>query len=826
MANQYANYQWRDDPARKISTQMATVQGPAYSQTAVAQGAQPQANDGVTGAPVANPWGAGGDSSRPFTVKGAAPAQTSFSSMLANAAPPREQNMAAAQSSISQLLGASGPSAEGQRALSDLDKQQAEQARQIKEQSALSGRLATGQNVGDSLRLSEKLMAQRADAEGQVAAADAERNNQRQQQGFSQFLGLEQLGQQSADSEASRELARAQMAQNERFKNIDVTQQDKQMAQQASQFASQQDFQKWALEQGWNQDQINRAWQSSEAEKGRQFTAGENALNRQFTAGESALDRAVNQSQFAQTLGLNKQQFAESIRQFNSKQDYDKWALQQGISQQEADRLWQSKEADKAREFTSKESALDRELNASQFKAKLGLDEKQLAENIRQFNSRQEFDTWAKNLDVSQADADRLWKAQQDDIQRKWQSGENLSQQEHEVFMQSLQEKAETARMNLNQVLNLQTLDQQNKYNQDLEVLRQNYENSRTTQGFSHEEAMQQMQADLQKQLQAQGFTNDQAMQAAQLQAQAIEADRNRAFEDKIQTAQLLQQNSQFLANFGLDKQKVDLQSKQIMADIANNAERLGMDKKEFEAALSNNEFNKSLQTASILTQQFGDSPEMLEKASDLVWEGLYKGGLVSQAEYEAGKLSAKASTFSNQNSFAQWATSQGADPNIVADVVKANTDTNGQWLTGTSSSANTTGAANGPKPGTQEAIQSAKDLLDSLAGKLPAGTNIQNLQSTLDGLKNLKPGGYLDGKAVNMGLAKLPGAKENIDYTNGYATSKAKTQAGADYYIYALLSDRGMPPQQAFDVASAVVGRDRMMAAHKALTGIDWWGT
>jgi len=314
--NQYAQYQWKDDPARRVAGQIATAKPPSFGAQNVAQGAQPTQSDAVTGA---SPWAPA--KSSPFTIPGATPVNPgSFSQMLAKAQAPREANLAAANTTISQMLAPqTEPSAEGQRALSDLDKQQAEQARQLKEQSALSGRLATGQSVGDSLRLSERLMTNRADAAGQVAAADAERNNQRQQQGFNQFMGMEQLGEQSRATQTQADLARAAMAQSERFKQIDVAQADKQLAQQASQSASQQDFTREMTRLGYDQEAINRAWQSAEAEKGRAFTAGENALNRQFTAGESALDRALNASQFAENIGLNKQQIAETIRQFDSK---------------------------------------------------------------------------------------------------------------------------------------------------------------------------------------------------------------------------------------------------------------------------------------------------------------------------------------------------------------------------------------------------------------------------------------------------------------------------------------------------------------------------
>lgn len=918
--NPYAQYQWRDDPARKITSTMTAPSGPAYSAQSVAQGAQPTKSDAVTGPSQANPWAvSGGQQAKPFVVPGAQPSHGSFSSMLANAKPPREQNMAAANATISQLLTPqAGPSAEGQRALSDLDKQQAEQTRQIKEQSALSGRMATGQSAGDTLRLSERMMANRADAAGQIAAADAERAAQRQQQGLSGFLSMESLGQQAQSVEAQQRLAEAQMAQNayqfqsqqdfqkwatqegwnqdeisrawqsmeaEKGRSFQAGQSDLDRALSSKQFQSQQDFQKWGIEQGYAQDEINRAWQANEAQKSRTFQGQESAaerasretlayaslsqqdkalaqeskqfnsrlefdkwatqagldektadriwqanesakgrsfeekilsLQQQFQSGESALDRALQSTQFNEKLGLDKAQLGETIRQFNSKLDFDKWATQSGLDQQTADRIWKSSESDKQRAYDSGERQLDRALESSQFAQTYGLQKEQLAENVRQFDSRQSFDTWAKKLDISQAEADKIWQAQQNDIQRKWQSGERLSGQEHEVLIESLQEKADLAKMERNQVLNLQTLEQQNKYETGLEALRQNYETSRLTQGFSHEEAMAQMQADLQSQLSAQGFSQDQAMQASRIEAEKIEAERDRAFQDKLQTARLLQENDQFFANFGLDQQRVEDQSKQIMAQISESATRLGMDQTQFQKAMENQDFAKNLETASILTEQFGDSPEMLEKATDLIWEGLYKGGLVSKEEYDTGKLMSKASSFSGAAAFTNYALSQGVDQGTI-DAVVGELSQDGQW---------NAGKATGTATGTKGDLQTAKDYLTQIQDSLPGNANLDKIQSAIDGF-SYKAGGKLP-NLLGSGsgsfrsiLGTLPGASQNLDLQ----TYSAKTQAGADYVAFADLTRGGITEKQAFDIASQAIGADRMKAAYKAMTGKDWAG-
>lgn len=57
---------------------------------------------------------------------------------------------------------------------------------------------------------------------------------------------------------------------------------EQKLAQNAYQFESQQAFETWALQEGWNQDSIARAWQSSE-----------NAADRALTMAEGVLDREL-----------------------------------------------------------------------------------------------------------------------------------------------------------------------------------------------------------------------------------------------------------------------------------------------------------------------------------------------------------------------------------------------------------------------------------------------------------------------------------------------------------------------------------------------------
>jgi hypothetical protein len=158
-----------------------------------------------------------------------------------------------------------------------------------------------------------------------------------------------------------------------------------------------------------------------------------------------------------------------------------------------------------------------------------------------------------------------------------------LSGQEHDTRMQRFAQDSESARMQLQHVLNLDSLDKQQAYAKDLEGFRQNYDTLRMREGFSHDQAMAQIQEQIQARLSAQGYSQEQALQAARLQVQQIEGQRNRELEERISTAKMLQDNTQFWAILGLNQKQVAAQVDQIRAGIANDAKKLGMEEQKLQ---------------------------------------------------------------------------------------------------------------------------------------------------------------------------------------------------------------------------------------------------
>lgn len=602
----------------QASDVFSTTAAPNSAQ-AVAQEAQPNQAGAATGAAAPNPFATPG-ATTPF---GPSATPGGFEQLLNNAQPARAANVTAAQQSISDMLMApTGPSRESAAARSAFIKAQNEAGRDNREASAGAGRLATGQIGDDVSRFNDRALGQRADLENQLAVSDANRADANRQAGVSALLGMEGLGEQSRGTTAQ------------------IAQADKALAENARQFNSREEFETWATKEGWNQDAIQRAWQSSESERGRTST---------------------EKIAFA-GLALEERSLAQEGMQFDKKQEFDKWALTKQLDDNTANRIWQAIENEKSRTFEGGENALDRALNSSQFAEKLGLEKSQLAETVRQFNSREEFDRWAKGVDVDQAEKDRVWKAQQDDVSRKWQTGERLSTQEHEVFLEKLQEDGEIRVMERNQVLNLETLEQQQAHEEKILGLKNTYDTQRMQEGFSHEEAMANLEGEIAKMLSSQGYTQEQALQGAHIEAQRIEGERTREMEERISMAQLASSSSIAQQELGIKKEQLDLARQELESEIGNNAALLGMRKEEFELAKEDSRFARALDTAAILTEKWGDNPDTQAKAADILFNGLREIGMITEDQYRLGVLNSKISTFKDPAAPAAktWAAENG----------------------------------------------------------------------------------------------------------------------------------------------------------------------
>ena len=744
-------YMWKDDP--KLQPQKAGTLAPTaspFSATATAQQAQPTQSSPMTGAAPAP--------SNPFqsNPSGTQAAPKSFADLLNNAKPLRESNVGQAQQSISQMLTPQqGPSMESQIARNQFLKAQQEAGRQAGEQSALSGRLATGQIGGDMQDFRQGALTQRMDLEGQLSAQEGQRNDQRQQAGLSALLNTEGLAQQGSLSAQDMELRRQAMAQEkelaekglglqEKLGMADLNVREKQLAQQGQQFGDELSFKKWATEQGFSQQEADRAWQATENEK-------------QRTSQEGIAYAG---------LSLEEKQMAQQAEQFGSKLDWDKEALRLGLDDNSANRAWQAAEAEKQRGFAAGESELDRELSRWATESGLQMDQKQLTEQIRQFDSREEFDRWATTAQLDEQTKNRVWQSRESEVQRKWQSGERLEGQEHEVLIEKFRNDAELSRMQVAQTLNLDTLEKQQAHDKSILGLQNTYQSLRDQQGFAHDKAMAQVEAEIQKSLLAQGYTQDQALQGARLEAEKINGERNREMQERLSFAQMAQDNDQFLREFGLQREQVNAQMDITRRQLAMDAQRFGIEKKTMEAALESTELQNALGTAAILQEKYGDSPDMQQKAAELIFGGLRDAGIISPEEYQSGIEAARAG-------------------------------------------ATEDGAPAGPEPGTREAVVAAQDAVDDMIAQLPAKAKPEIVKGALDAAAtgNVDRGNVQ--KAMTSYFGKHPSGRTIIDG----AVVDPGSQGAKDFYAFQKMIEQGVPEATVRELLTTAIREDRVNA-------------
>jgi hypothetical protein len=201
----------------------------------------------------------------------------------------------------------------------------------------------------------------------EAAAAQAAQTAATQQQYAKELQAGGIAGQQAVQAQSiagQKELQSAQIASTEKITSSQLNLQEKQLAQQAGQFTDQLSFNKWATQQGFNEQDATRAWQSNENEK---------------------------------QLNQNAQQFYDQL-------SFNQWATEQGFSQQDAQRAWQSQENMAAR--TSAENISF---------AQLDMQGQQLAQQAMQFKDQLLFNQWATQQGFDQQDAQRAWQATQNE---------------------------------------------------------------------------------------------------------------------------------------------------------------------------------------------------------------------------------------------------------------------------------------------------------------------------------------------------------------------------------------------------------------------------
>jgi hypothetical protein len=98
---------------------------------------------------------------------------------------------------------------------------------------------------------------------------------------------------------------------------------------------------------------------------------------------------------------------------------------------------------------------------------------------------------------------------------------------------------------------------------------------------------------------------------------------------------------------------------------------------------------SKTLQTAAILQELYGDNPDTMQKAADIMWGAMANAGLITQDEMRAGQLNAAAQGFRDAASFQAWANGKGYTEAEIQNIVQANSQ-GGNWTGGQQAAAGT----------------------------------------------------------------------------------------------------------------------------------------
>lgn len=626
----YQQYGWNSQPtATMAAPKKPAPVDPMNPQSPAGQG---QANP-ATGAPLSPSNGARqamGETPSYASLVAEGPKANrpaaSYSDLVAGMGDARESNARAAQQNIAQGFQPTGEDPATQQARNAFIKSQQANERKLLEQSTLAGRGQTGQVQGDlQQHLTQVAAPQRMDFEATMAAQQRQTDTQRAQNAQTNFLNLESLGSNEQSQRASlaqqdiaqqrqiasnEKLSAAEIASREKLGFADLSIREKSLAQEGQQFTDELQFKKYATDRGFTDAEAQRAWQATQNDK--------------QIASQEKLGFAG--------LTVKEKELAQQGQQFSDRLSFDKWATQAGLDAKTADRIWQATE-----------NSLER--NLKQYIADKGfdIDAKQLTETVRQFDSKLDFDKWATKAGIDQQNAELIWKSNENDIQRKYDTGERLSTEEHQVRLQTLQGEIERGKLELQNVLGLKTLEQQHANDLDIQAVTNQYQVNRDNTAMSHEQAMEAMKNEYATMLQKRGFDQQTAMQAAEIQANSVEKQMDRELSAMEAKAELLYKYESLRSQENLSQKEIDLKRDAFNQETAISLKQLGLDEKKVNSAIQSQQFQDRAGQIATFMEMAGDNKDATDRAVrmyiDLLADPSMPGGALMTAEEKAAAL-------------------------------------------------------------------------------------------------------------------------------------------------------------------------------------------
>ncbi len=586
-------------------------------------------------------------------------------------------------------------------------------------------------------------------------------------------------------------------------------------------------------------------------EEQQNITKQQNAFQNLSTLAGLGQQGEQNSTALAQTkelalkdLSLREKELAQSGSQFQDELSFKKYATDKGFSNDEAQRAWQATQNERQISATSVQNNLSRELQKYIADQGYDIDAKKMATQIQQFNSTQDFEKWRVTAGLDDAVAQRIWQGNRDDIQRKFEAGQQLTQNEQNVLLEKMKNDHDTSMATLNHTLNLDTLEKEQANTILNTKMAQSFTSLMTDKGYSHEEAMATTKQDYEKELLGMGYDQQTAMQASQQWFDGQQQDKQLSQAKTLAEAQLAQNSTQFSADlqqkYDFKDQDVQLAYQKLAQDASEFASTLGLDQAKFDLLKGSSEFENLAKTTATLTAMAGDNPDMLQFAAENFYKGLGNlknpdGSPVMTADKVAqGTLNMKASSFKDPASFETWAATAkdpsgkqytpeqiaAAKNNINAKITDDGTQT---YATQVKTFKTTLGQVKSSlSPDIMKTIQDNSIEIKNIADKLDPNKIVAQkdnrhasgmMINAEEHLNKIAEDNGLDPKKVYKGLydrSKVGGQllEEGVRYIY------SATQVGMDYANYYNMVVNGLDPEEAKKAFTDLVGNDRANSA------------
>jgi hypothetical protein len=220
------------------------------------------------------------------------------------------------------------------------------------------------------------------------------------------------------------------------------TENEKNRVEAARQFDTQQEFNEWATQGGWDQNDINRAWQSVETEKGRAFDWKTMLQTQGFQGTQSQLDRDLQTA-------LQTNNIAATAANLQKQLDFEKWQTQTNNAFAETletkKQKWQTIEADLDRQLkvALQNGDIAGQMKIEALKGQITA-QLQATEQAWQTMERTATQSWKTEERVGTQDAEKQLKYYELSIQQAMQDKDIDTQKYLEANKEKLQLKLQT----------------------------------------------------------------------------------------------------------------------------------------------------------------------------------------------------------------------------------------------------------------------------------------------------------------------------------------------------------------------------------------------